>query len=1136
MTNYFSIQYFRVVKSPFAILKKISLFMRLSILMLFVSIGLVFAENSYSQSTLLSLDIKNQTVQNVLDEIEKQSEFHFFYNNKQVNTSRIVSIKSSNKNVFSILNELFKGTDIRYSVMEKSIILSPDKTNAEKQQTGKKITGTVTDLNGEPIIGANVSIKGTTIGTITDVDGKYTIMDAPENAILLVSFVGMETQSIPVGNQSTITIALEEAAIGLTEVVAIGYGTAKKATVTGSVTSIKGDKIIKAPVTNASNALVGHLPGLSSSQKSGEPGNDASTINIRGVNTIGNNSALVVVDGIPGRSLERIDPASIENITVLKDASAAIYGSQAANGVILITTKRGKQGKPEITINLNQGFNQPTRVPQMANAAEYATMLNEIDQYRGSKPRYTPEQIQKFSDGSDPWSYPNTDWFDEVLKNWSSQNYMNASLSGGSEKWKYYLSIGTKYQDGYYKNSATNYKQHDFRSNIDGKISKYVKLKVDIAGRIEDKNYPTRGAGNIFRMLMRGKPIYPGYWPNGTPGPDLEYGDNPVVVSTDATGYDRDKRYVFNSNLKLDIDIPWVEGLSLSGSASFDKDFRFRKRFETPWYLYSWDGVSYDENNEPILLKGKKGFEDPRLQEWMEDNQTILLNGIINYSKNIGVHGIKAMVGIESRMGKGDLFDAYRRYFISTSIDELFAGGDKDKTNNGSSFENARLNYFGRINYNYNEKYLFEFVWRFDGSYIFPAEGRYGFFPGISVGWRLSEEKFWKERLSFIENFKLRASWGQTGNDRIDEWQYLSSYAFNNNGYTYIFGNDQENKLLSEKRIPNRNVTWEVANQSNIGFEAYFLDNKLSLETDFFLNKRSNILWQRNASVPTSTGLTLPKENIGKVTNKGFEFSLGYKNQIQQLKYNITFNGGYAKNKITYWDEAPGRPAYQQSTGKSIPSDPSNVDSDLYYETIGIFRDQAAIDAYPHWPGARPGDIIFKDVNEDGIIDANDRVRNDKTNIPRFTGGLNISLSYRQFDLSILFQGATGAVRYIRTESGEVGNFLKDFYDNRWTEENPDATGPRTFTDASEYWRNYDNTYFLHKTDYIRLKNIEFGYNLPLKANRKIGIQNLRFYISGYNLLTFSPDLKDFDPESSQINGQSYPVQRVINGGLTLTF
>jgi len=1100
---------------------------------------------TYAQEHRISVEIENGTFYDVVSQIEKQSEFMFFYKSEEIDNGQRITLRANNKLVADILNEITKSRDLSYKIIDKHIIIT--KKGASSQQT-KVLTGVVTDSSGEPVIGANVFVKGTTNGTITDIDGKYTLSDVPENAILVFSFIGMETEEMRPGNKTTLTVVLRESAIGLDEVVAIGYGTAKKVTVTGSVTSVKGDDIIKAPVTNASNALVGHLPGLSSTQLSGEPGNDGSSIRIRGVNTIGDNSALVVIDGIPGRSLDRIDPASIETITILKDASAAIYGSQAANGVILITTKRGNEGKPIVTINFNQGFNQPTRVPKMANAVEYATMLNEIDRYRGNNPRYTTEQLQKFRDGSDPWSYPDTDWFDEVLKNWSTQNYLTASLSGGSQKWKYYLSLGTKYQDGYYKHSATNYKQHDFRSNIDGEISKNVKIKFDIAGRIEDKNYPTRGANNIFRMLMRGKPIYPGYWPDGTPGPDLEYGDNPVVVSTDATGYDRDKKYVLNSNLRLDITIPWVKGLSLSGNASFDKDFRFHKRFETPWYLYSWDGKSYDENNKPILIKGKKGFEDPRLKEWMEDNQTILLNGVIDYSITINEHTIKAMAGIESRSRSGDQFNAYRRYFISTSIDELFAGGDKDKDNGGSSFENARLNYFGRINYNFNEKYLFEFVWRYDGSYIFPKEGRFGFFPGVSLGWRASEESFWKEKIPFITNFKLRASWGQTGNDRIAEWQYLSSYAFNSSGRSYIFGTDQENKLLSEQRIPNRDITWEVANQSNIGFDAALVENRLTVDADFFYNKRSHILWQRNASVPSSTGLTLPRENIGKVTNKGFEFSVGYRDKIDQVGYRITFNGGYATNKITYWDEVPGRPKYQQSTGKPIPSDPNSINSDLYYEAIGIFRDEAALAAYPHWPGARPGDIIFKDVNDDGKIDADDRVRNDKTNVPKFTGGLNINLSYRQFDLSVLFQGATGGVRYIRTESGEIGNFLKDFYDKRWTEENPDSKGPRTFIDSSEYWRNYNNTYFLHKTDYIRLKNIELGYNLPASFNQKVGIKNLRIYLSAYNLFTFSPDLKDFDPEttthtnsnqlyeSTQTSGQSYPVQRVINAGVSLTF
>ena len=440
MTNYFSIQYFRVVKSPFAILKKIPLFMRLSILMLFVSIGLVFAENSYSQSTLLSLDIKNQTVQNVLDEIEKQSEFHFFYNNKQVNTNRIVSIKSSNKNVFSILNELFKGTDIRYSVMEKSIILSTGSPGVTtSQQSGKTISGIVTDINNEPIIGANVSVKGTTIGTITNADGHYTLSAIPEKAILVFSFVGMKTQEVPAGNKTTFNIALEETAIGLGEVVAIGYGTTKKATITGSIASMKGDKLKSIPANNFTNALAGKFAGLTAVTTSGQPGSDNSTLRIRGSNTLGDNNPLVVVDGIAGRDMNRLNPADVESITVLKDASAAIYGAQAANGVILVTTKRGIIGKPVINVNVRQGWATPTIVPEWADAATYAQALNEIDLYANRQPRYTDEDIKLFADGSDPWGHPNTDWYDLVFKKFTPQTYVDASLRGGSERVKYFV-------------------------------------------------------------------------------------------------------------------------------------------------------------------------------------------------------------------------------------------------------------------------------------------------------------------------------------------------------------------------------------------------------------------------------------------------------------------------------------------------------------------------------------------------------------------------------------------------------------------------------------------------------------------------------------------------------------------------
>lgn len=1115
---------------------KVLFIMKLTAFFFFVSTFTLVASVTFSQNKTITIDRDNVLIKDVLREIEDQSGYYFIYNNEFVDVYQKIDLHAKNQKIEVLLDKIFQGQDVNYSISERRIILSPAETHELALQS-RTISGRVTDSSGEPLPGVTVLIKGTTKGTITDFDGNYTISDVPVAGTMVFSFVGMRSQEIVVGNQSTINLVMEEDAIGLEEVVAIGYGVQKRSTLTGSISSVKGDDVVKAPTTNASQMISGRLPGVTTIQRSGEPGADDAIIRIRGVNTLGNNNPLIVVDGVPGRSLSRIDPNSVESITVLKDASAAIYGSQAANGVILITTKRGTTSKPKLTINLNQGFNQPTVIPEMADGSEYATLLNEIDQYDGRSPRYTEEEIKQFSSGEDPWKYPNTDWFSEVLKPWSSQNNINAQMRGGGEEIKYYLSAGYRFQDAYYYNSVSNYRQYDIRSNIDGKISENVKIGFDIYGRMENRQSPTRGYGTIFRTTTLGNPNIHAKWPDGSPGPDIIEGSNPVTIATNAAGYDNDKVYTINSSFRIDVKFPWVEGLALNASANLDKSLQNRKRWETPWEVNTWDGESFDDNGIPVLNSAMVPFNDARLTQYMYDNQSLLLNAILNYEKNTEKHGFNFMAGVESREGNGNNFNAFRRHYVSTVIPELFAGGGQDKDNGGSAFENARLNFFGRVNYNYLEKYLIEFVWRYDGSYMFPKENRFGFFPGVSLGWRASEENFWKENLSFVEEFKLRASYGQTGNDRIDQWQYLSSYGYS--GFVYNFGINESHKMLYEARIPNELVTWEVADQFNIGFESYFLENKLYFEFDYFDYRRSNILWWRNASVPQSTGLSLPRENIGKVTNNGIDFSITYHDEFQNFGYNISLSGGYAKNKITFWDETPGSPEWQQSTGKPIPTG-SNVSTDLYYEAIGIFKDEAHVNSYPHWENARPGDIIFRDVNDDGVIDGLDRVRNEKNNIPRFTGGLNLGINYKQFDLSALIQGAAGAVRYISTESGQIGNFLKDFYDNRWTPDNPDANGPRAYNRDAEYWRNNRNTYFLQKSDYARLKTLELGYSLPAYLNEKIGVDNLRVYLSGYNLLTFSPYIKDFDPESEQTNisGQSqpYPAQRVVNAGISVTF
>lgn len=1117
--------------------------MRLTFYLLLLTIFQGIAGNSYSQNTRLSFKMNDVKVKDVLNVIEEKSEFYFLFNSKLVDVERKVDINVSNQQVDKILSNLFVGTNVGYTVVDRQIIIQPINQVSEVGSIQQKmISGVVKDENGDPIPGVSVVVKGTTRGALTSIDGKYQIEVTGGDKVLQFSFVGMKTQEVAITDQRTVNVTLVQETIGIEEVVAVGYGVQKKVTATGSVVSSKGEALQKSSTTNLTNNLVGRMPGLTAVTRSGEPGADGSTLRIRGSNTLGDNSPLVVIDGVANRSMERLNPSDIESVTILKDASAAIYGSQAANGVVLITTKRGNLGKPKVTINMNQGVNQPTRIPEMANAAQYATMLNEINYYKSYKPatglytagrntKYSADDIQKYSDGSDPWGHPNTDWFSEVFKDWSSQNQQNASISGGNENMRYFISLGAKFQDGNYKNSATNYKQYDFRTNIDGKVNKYVSLAFDVAGREELRNYPTRSAGSIFRMLMRGKPNLPAYWPDGTPGPDIEYGDNPAVTTTAATGYDMDKRYILESNLRTVITIPWVKGLSVTANGSFDKNLKFHKKFETPWYLYTLDPAV-----EHKTIKGKRGLEAPQLSEDMADAQRITVNAYATYETIFAdIHNIKVMAGVERRFGGEDKFNAFRKNYISGAVDQLFAGAsDQYMSNSGSASQNAYQSLFGRINYDLSKKYLAEFNWRYDGSYMFPTSKQFGFFPALSLGWRMSEENFWKDNLAFVNDFKLRGSWGQTGNDRIDEYQYLATYGYTDNR-TYVFGSSDA-KLLNETKIPNPNVTWEIANQANIGFDALLLNNKLSVTFDYFNNLRTQILIKRNASIPNSTGLKLPPENIGKVRNAGVEAAIGYHNTVGDLQYDVSINGSYSKNKVLFWDETPGKPVYQQNTGKPMPtynSDSKSFNEDLYYQAIGVFKDKAQVDATPHWAGAQPGDIIFKDVNKDGVIDGLDRMRSEKNDMPRLICGFNASFKYKQFDLTMLIQGAAGAVQYISAESGEIGNYYKYYADNRWTPENPSASFPRTWNRSDDYWVNYGNTFWLRSTDYVRLKNLEVGYTLPMNANKSLGIEALRIYVNGTNLLTLDK-AKLIDPEVT--GGTSYAPQRIVSAGLSLTF
>jgi TonB-dependent starch-binding outer membrane protein SusC len=631
---------------------------------------------------------------------------------------------------------------------------------------------------------------------------------------------------------------------------------------------------------------------------------------------------------------------------------------------------------------------------------------------------------------------------------------------------------------------------------LDANINKYIDINLGILGREEARNYPTRVAGAIFRMQMRGKPQQQAYWPNGLPGPDIENGENPVVITTDLSGYDRQKQDFIQTNGSINVKLPWVQGLKWTGTAAVDKRIGTRKLWQIPWTLYQQGSGFEADGTTPKLVGAKRGPAEPRLDQSNDDQLNILLGSVVSYELQFGVHGVTALAGMNRETIEGNNFSAFRRYFISSALDQLFAGGDLERTNSGGGFETARINYFGRMAYNYKEKYLAEFLWRYDGSDRFPQKSRYGFFPGVMAGWVISEESFMKKQ-NVVNFLKLRGSWGQLGNDQVNlpnsntpaTYQYLSTYGFR----SYILG-DAEQKTLFETRLPNENITWEVASNSNFGIEGQLFNNKFNFELDYFSNYRSDILWFKNASVPQSTGITLPAQNIGEVSNKGFDFTLGYRSNIKDFKFNVSVNGGFAKNKIEFWDEAAGAPEWQRTTGK-----PMNTFMAYIYD--GVFKDQADIDSrkidYTSIVKTlRPGDMKYKDHNNDGKITPDDQVRTNFTQLPMFQGGLNLGAQYKNFDLTVLFQGAAGAKQYVSAgEMGNIGNYLLDIHDNRWTIDNPSSVHPRIANRSDQYYSN-NNTYWLRSSDYVRLKNLEFGYSLPDGLLKKIGASSTRIYWS----------------------------------------
>jgi len=1005
-----------------------------------------------------------------------------------------------------------------------------------------KISGQVLNQANEPIVGATVTIEGGGKGISTDKSGKFELNAA--KGVLVVSFIGYKTYRLPLNETTNLTIRLEKDDRVLEDVVVVGYGTQRKATLTGSISEVKGKDIVKSPQPNLSNSLAGRFSGVVINNRSGEPGYDGSSITVRGQATTGSNDVLVVVDGVPGQigGLERLDPNDIESISVLKDASAAIYGNRAANGVILVTTKRGKSGKPSITYSGNLGVSSPTRLPKMADAATYAILRNEIaygnSSSGGMNQIYSAEQIQKFRDGSDPLLYPNTDWADVTLKKAAIQSQHNLSVAGGTEDVRYFMSLGSVYQDGLYKNGVTKYKQYNFRTNLEANVTDRFKVGLSLSGRQEDRKFPIASAGDIFRSIYRAYPTVSAYYPNGLPTRGIE-GSNPALMVTDIGGTVDNPKQVFNGILKASYQLPWVQGLSVDGFLSVDKSANFSKNFSVPYVLNAYDPAknTYEEsivggnNNKATLTES-------------HTNESLITSNIkLNFERSFGAHAINAFVGYEQSKRHLEYFDAQRFNYLSNQLPELSQGGSAatDYLNSGYSSNYTRQSIISRLAYNYNEKYLFEGQLRADGSSIFPAGKRWGYFPSVSAGWRISKEEWFADKIGFLDDLKLRASYGTLGNDNVDGFQFYDNYTLVGNGLVALLNEkSQIEPNVKLAKLANPDITWEVSKKLDIGLNAQFLKN-FTIEAIYFKQKRSDILTERNASIPATSGIVnpykensskplVPSENIGKVNSEGFEGTLSYQ-RPGDFSWGVSGNFTFAKSKIIFIDEASGTLDYQRQTGRPLGTY-------LLYNAIGLNRSEADLSVSPQAPGAQVGDLIYRDYNQDGKVTADDMIRTKYGNIPQITYGFNLNAAYKNMDISILFAGQAKVSQHVLPESGTVGNFYSTWADNRFNEvNNPNGIYPKVSERASSAVSGglYNNTFWLNNASFLRLKNVEIGYTLPTEVLSRLKLGGLRFYVNGFNLLTITK-VKDYDPEGNSGSGQFYPQQRIINIGANLKF
>ncbi len=996
------------------------------------------------------------------------------------------------------------------------------------QQQAAALTGKVIDTDGKALPGVSILIKGTTQGTATDIDGKYSI-SVKKGQTLEFSFIGYKTQEVVYSGQKTLNLVLKEEVTTLGEVVAVGYTTQKKATIIGSVATVKSDKLAVAPIASASNSLAGKLPGLISLQSSGQPGYDQAKLSIRG---FGN--ALVIVDGVES-DFNNLDVNEIASVTILKDAAASIYGSRAGNGVILVTTKRGKNEKPTINLNISNTWQGITMMPKPVNAGQFAELKSEAWLESGNPPDqvpYTKEEIQKYYDGTDPL-FPNTDWYDYLIRDWAPQQNYNLSVRGGTKRIRYYGYVGYLNQETIWKRHGGNYDRYNFQSNLDASITDNLKLRFDISYVNENRNFPWRPQNSdVWQDFWNTWPIYPATLPDPT---KISYANGAGTGGAHATsnraisGYSDTQTHILKGTISLDYSFEkLLKGLSAKAYVNGIQNFTGNKHFTKPVSFYT-----YDPESDAYTLAGSLGTK-ASLSQGRGQNRVITGQFSMKYDNQIAPnHHLTALAVYEVIDYYSDYITVYRRDFLTPSIDQLFVGSTEGMTNYGAASEMGRKSYVGRINYSYKNRYLLETIFRADASAKFPPSKRWGYFPSVSAGWRLSEESF-MQTMENLDNLKLRLSYGQSGNDGVGNFQYLSGYKL---AHLYIL-NNQVLQGLASTGLANPDLTWENISVYNAGLDFSFFKKQIYGSGDVFYRIREGIPATRITSLPSSFGASLPPENINSLNNRGFEFQLGTSGNTHGLTYDINGQLSWSRARWMHYEE----PEYDDPDQKRIYRNSGRwTDRQYGYLSDGLFTSQEEIDALNFDEdqqgntSLRPGDIRYIDVNKDGVLDWKDQVEIGKGVVPHWMAGLNISLSYKNFDLYTLFQGAFGYYNYISLLHGNV--YPKIFYDLRWTKENNDPNGsvPRLGGAATN---GLVSDFYYKKAGYVRLKNISIGYNLPKHWLERANIGKMRIYFAGVNLLTFDKLRKyHIDPESpSGRAGYYYPQQRTLSFGIDMSF